>query len=522
MKNEKGTGVVLLICMLGFGVAQAHAQNCTPGTIPVWVQQGTGVHLGCSTVGVSSKVYNPTPGPQAPNASGVFPAAGPNMTLVVGLPSQGTQPFQIEQSGLSVKSLSKALQKLDAQTTALQKALDKANATIQTLQKQASAQQSTQGQLNAANQATILGLRAEMKGLQSALKTLAEDQSSTKGEGLTGPKGYASGYLALWSGASTKLVNSVVQQDKSGDLAAGTTPGEAAKLQVVGGGAAALLGVNNGSGRGVEGDSTSAGGVVGKSDNANGVTGVTKSQTAGAIVGIGKRAALFQGNVGVTGTFAVQGFKMFKIDDPLEPAGKYLSHVSVESSEATNFYNGEAILNRAGEAVVRLPDWFEALNKNFRYQLTAVGAPAPGLYIANKISHNSFKIAGGESGQEISWQITGVRHDAWAEAHPLKVEEEKLPEEQGTYLSPELFGQPEEKGLAWIELPEFRNELLALRENKDTQPLLAKVPGKTTAHRPMSIASKIIADSEDQAGVRLGGSLPAIEAQASQPPLSLK
>jgi hypothetical protein len=32
------------------------------------------------------------------------------------------------------------------------------------------------------------------------------------------------------------------------------------------------------------------------------------------------------------------------------------------------------------------PDWFSALNKDFRYQLTAIGAPGPNLYIAEEIS----------------------------------------------------------------------------------------------------------------------------------------
>jgi hypothetical protein len=96
-----------------------------------------------------------------------------------------------------------------------------------------------------------------------------------------------------------------------------------------------------------------------------------------------------------------------------------------------------------------LPDWFGALNQEFRYQLTAIGAPGPNLYVAEEIANNRFKIAGGKPGMKVSWQVTGIRHDVWAEAHRIQVEVEKPATEQGTYLTPELYGQPPEKGRAY-------------------------------------------------------------------------
>lgn len=212
-------------------------------------------------------------------------------------------------------------------------------------------------------------------------------------------------------------------------------------------------------GRGVEGDSNLKGGVVGQSKEGNGVTGVTKSQTAAAVYGSGHRAGLFDGNVGVKGTLAVEGtlsvdgpivgkVKAFRIDYPLDPANKYLEHSSVESSEMINIYSGNVMLDERGEAVIALPDWFQALNKDFRYQLTALGAPGPSLYIAEKVHNNHFKIGGGAPGMEVSWQITGVRHDPWAKAHPLHVEQEKQGIERGRYLNPELFGQPTGNAIA--------------------------------------------------------------------------
>jgi len=94
-----------------------------------------------------------------------------------------------------------------------------------------------------------------------------------------------------------------------------------------------------------------------------------------------------------------------------------------------------------------MPAYFAALNREFRYQLTAIGAPA-NLYVAQEIKGNTFKIAGGKPGMKVSWQVTGVRQDAYAEKHRIKVEEEKTGEERGTYLHPEAFGQPKEKGVA--------------------------------------------------------------------------
>ena len=151
------------------------------------------------------------------------------------------------------------------------------------------------------------------------------------------------------------------------------------------------------------------------------------------------------GGLNVTGSFNAPN-KSFKIDDPIDPANKYLYHSSIESSEMMNLYSGTVALDKRGGAWVQLPDWFEALNKDFRYQLTAIGAPGPNLYIAKEISGNRFRIAGGKAGMKVSWQVTGVRHDEWANAHRVQVEVEKAGKERGTYLYPELF--PEKTALA--------------------------------------------------------------------------
>ena len=149
----------------------------------------------------------------------------------------------------------------------------------------------------------------------------------------------------------------------------------------------------------------------------------------------------FAGDLTLNGTLTAAA-KNFKIDHPLDPKNKYLSHTSVESSEMMNIYTGNAILDNSGEATVSLPKWFEALNADFRYQLTAIGVAAPNLHIAQEIAHHQFSIAGGSPGMKVSWQVTGVRHDGYAKIHPLVVEVKKSEKERGHYLNPDAFGEP--------------------------------------------------------------------------------
>lgn len=150
------------------------------------------------------------------------------------------------------------------------------------------------------------------------------------------------------------------------------------------------------------------------------------------------------GNLSVSGNLS-KGGGSFKIDDPIDPANKTLSHSFVESPDMMNIYNGLVRLDARGEAWVELPQYFEALNRDFRYQLTSVGAPQPRLYIASEVKGNRFKIAGGKANAKVSWQVTGIRQDAWANAHRIPNEEEKPLEKRGTYLYPELYGAGAQK-----------------------------------------------------------------------------
>jgi hypothetical protein len=169
--------------------------------------------------------------------------------------------------------------------------------------------------------------------------------------------------------------------------------------------------------------------------NGEGDYGVWGSSYSG-----GNYALFASGNTGATGT------KSFVIDHPLDPANKTLRHYSAEAPEPLNVYSGVVVLDSNGGATIDLPEYCEAINKDFRYQLTPVGAPMPGLYVASKVEHNRFRIAGGMRGMEASWSVTGVRNDAWVRVHGAPVESLKSPEERGYYLQPELYGAPEESG----------------------------------------------------------------------------
>jgi hypothetical protein len=160
----------------------------------------------------------------------------------------------------------------------------------------------------------------------------------------------------------------------------------------------------------------------------------------------GFSTSTFGGDVSIDGTLT-KGSGSFKIDHPLDPANKYFYHSFVESPDMMNIYNGNAMLDNHGEAVIALPQWFEALNKEFRYQLTCLGGFAP-VYIAEEIRHNRFKIAGGKSGLKVSWQVTGIRRDPYADKHRIPVEQEKHGFERGYYLHPDAYGQPPEKSVA--------------------------------------------------------------------------
>jgi hypothetical protein len=162
-------------------------------------------------------------------------------------------------------------------------------------------------------------------------------------------------------------------------------------------------------------------------------------------------AGVFLGRVQITSDLDVRGeiFKGgggFRIDHPLDPANKYLSHSYVESPDRLNLYAGRIATNSDGEATVVLPDWFDALNRDICYQLTPIGEPA-NIAVVPGADGSRFTIRADKPGVEVSWQVTGVRRDRWAEAHPISVEEDKPAEDRGYFLHPEAHDEDDAKSL---------------------------------------------------------------------------
>ncbi len=228
----------------------------------------------------------------------------------------------------------------------------------------------------------------------------------------------------------------------------------------------ALCTATSGSPIAVRGEVVTSGGigVYGKgtasSGPAIGVKGESSAQTGFGVVGLttgttGVSYGVYgdaNGNASNYGVFSngnlgASGLKTFRIDHPLAPDRMYLQHYSSEGPEPINEYSGNVILGNDGSAWVRLPEYFEAINTDFRYTLTAIGAPAPGLYVAREVRDNMFTIAGGQPGQKISWEVKARRNDPYVRANATPSEITKRGAEIGRYLQPELYGKPKSLGI---------------------------------------------------------------------------
>ncbi len=212
-----------------------------------------------------------------------------------------------------------------------------------------------------------------------------------------------------------------------------------------------------GSGTAIEGSSIWGPGVVGRGPSSglhtaggNGVEGYSGYGAGifGMFIDSGGPlfpAGEFVGDVKVTGNLSKAGGS-FKIDHPLDPANKYLSHSFVESPDMMNIYNGNIITDANGRSTVQMPSYFEALNRDFRYQLTVIGQFAQ-VIVEQEVQNGVFTIRTDKPNVKVSWTVTGIRQDTWANAHRIPVEEDKSDNERGKYLHPELFNQTEDKGM---------------------------------------------------------------------------
>lgn len=327
-------------------------------------------------------------------------------------------------------------------------------------------------------ESAILGNNAATSGTPSGVTGIATFSGGVGLFGINNATNGGSGVLGV-SNATSGFATGVLGQTTSpggygvfGSFTA-TTGGSGVGGQTASALGFGVIGINNSSsgpasgvlgtsssnsGIGIQGNASATSGtttgVFGQVHSASGIAGGFSNVSGQGLIlwgGSGSNnATVFSVDASGNGFFAgnlSKGSGSFKIDHPLDPANKYLEHSFVESPDMMNIYNGVVRLDEKGKALVKLPEYFEALNSDFRYQLTAIGAPGPNLYVAEEISGNHFKIAGGKPGAKVSWQVTGVRQDAYARAHRINVEEEKPAQERGHYLHPELFGATEKEAI---------------------------------------------------------------------------
>ncbi len=148
------------------------------------------------------------------------------------------------------------------------------------------------------------------------------------------------------------------------------------------------------------------------------------------------------GKVWVNGNFTALGVKAFTMDYPLDPQNKILTHAAVESNEVINFYSGNVVTDASGKALVKLPEYVEAINKDFRYQLTVVGVFAQAI-ISKEVSNNQFEISTSQPNVKVSWEVKGVRNDLRMQKYPFEAVQDKSPEQKGKYVDPAVYNLPE-------------------------------------------------------------------------------
>ena len=207
----------------------------------------------------------------------------------------------------------------------------------------------------------------------------------------------------------------------------------------------------NSGGAGVVGD-VGADGLMGGDFNTSnaGGTGVrgTNSQFAGTGPGVLGRNLSGQGfAVFANGTLGASGTKSFVIDHPLDPEHMTLSHYCTEGEEPLNVYRGTVVTGTDGRSDIRLPSYFEAINTAPTVQLTVADSSDDWIMakVTREVHDGTFQIRTSKPGTKVFWRVEARRNDPWVKHYGARVEQMKPRAKWGTYIRPELYGQPQTK-----------------------------------------------------------------------------
>ena len=233
------------------------------------------------------------------------------------------------------------------------------------------------------------------------------------------------------------------------------------------------IGIDDGGGSGVTaigGNASGQSGWGGPGVTATGGNGVEGGDGIAAIAGTGSGgingngiyamggdgtetfAGYFQGDVEVLGTLS-KSSGSFKIDDPLDPANKYLYHSFVESPDMKNIYDGNVVTDGSGTATRHHARVVRGSEHGFPLSTHHHWPARPSLDRVGNQPMAASPIKTSKPGVKVSWQVTGIRQDAWAKAHRIPVEVDKAQRDQGHYLHPELFGHEGQPSIAETHHP---------------------------------------------------------------------
>jgi hypothetical protein len=260
--------------------------------------------------------------------------------------------------------------------------------------------------------------------------------SSTNGNGLFGTANTGSLAYGVWGTSSSG--SGVVGNGKGyGVRGSGTTGVQGTEPTSTNYG---QLGVATSGVRGY-GMSAQANGVFGEANNGIVAFGVWGRSTSGY-------AGYFSGDVQVTGDLNSTAAS-FRIDHPADPENRFLQQAYVAGDERLSVYSGNVRTDRRGLATVRLPGYVEDLNTDFRYQLTVIGSFAQAI-VDRRVAGGRFRIRTTGPSTDVSWQVTGVRRDAFARSAPFRAVTAKRGSVRGRLLRPDLHGRGRESDLTAI------------------------------------------------------------------------